>query len=705
MPTVNINSASVCDGTSATLTATPSLTGGTFLWSTGATTASIIVTPSSTTTYTCVYTLAGCPGPAGSGAVTVNPLPTVSAGTDQTVCFGSSVTLLGTSAVTYSWDNGISDGTAFMPAFGALTYTLTGTDANGCIDSDQVIVTVIPLPIVSVGNDQTVCFGSTVTLLALGALTFTWDNGITNGIAFTPSVGILTYTVTGTDANGCINTDQVVLTVNPLPIVSAGTDQIICFGSSISLSGTGTGTYTWDNGITDATAFVPSVGTVTYTVIGTNEYGCEEMDQVLITVNPIPEALNPNPVVYCLNTTATPLVLTEVIGNVPDTYSIIWYDTNASNATSIPPIPITTNVGTTTYYVSQISNSTGCEGPKTAFIVNITPQTQTTFDPIVSLCQGTSGVLLPVSSTNIPAITGSWNSSIINTTSSGTTTYTFTPSVNQCATPTSMDIFINPKPNLIITKPIGFCEPETADITLPGITAGSSSSGVTLTYWSNLNPMTPLFSPQNVGDGTYYIQSTTSEGCNSIEPVTVSVYPKPIASFEPTSFVLSSYNAESSMINQSTNAVSYLWYFGDNETSILETPTHIFPTNEVEHYTILLIAISEYGCTDTTFKTISIKEELIFFIPNSFTPDANHFNDVFSPIFSSGYDPYDFSLLIFNRWGQVVFESHDALIGWDGTMGTEGGIAQDGTYTWKIEFKIKDNSERKMLVGHVNLLK
>ena len=103
-------------------------------------------------------------------------------------------------------------------------------------------------------------------------------------------------------------------------------------------------------------------------------------------------------------------------------------------------------------------------------------------------------------------------------------------------------------------------------------------------------------------------------------------------------------------------------------------------------------AYNKYG--HNNFEAVLIyecsEEELLYYVPNSFTPDGDGVNDTFLPTFTSGYDPYDYSLLIFNRWGQIVFESHDATKGWNATMGVDGEIVQDGTYTWKIEFKTKN---------------
>ena len=197
--------------------------------------------------------------------VTVNALPTVSAGANQIVCSGTGVTLSGSGANSYVWNNGITNATAFTPV-ATQNYTVTGTDANGCVNTEQVTVTVNALPTVSAGANQTVCAGTSVTLSGSGATSYVWNNGVTNATAFTPA-NTQTYTVTGTDANGCVNTAQVQVTVNALPTVSAGANQTVCAGTSVTLSGSGATSYVWNNGVTNATAFTP-VATQTYAVTG-----------------------------------------------------------------------------------------------------------------------------------------------------------------------------------------------------------------------------------------------------------------------------------------------------------------------------------------------------------------------------------------------------------------------------------------------------
>ncbi len=203
--------------------------------------------------------------------VVVNALPTVNGGTDQSVCAGSPVTLNATGAVTYVWNNSVTNNTPFTPT-GTATYTVTGTDTHGCTDNDDVVVTVTPLPTVNAGADQTVCEGESVTLNGGGATTYSWNNGVTNGTAFTPTA-TTTYTVTGA-TNGCTNTDQVIVTVNTAPVATTTLS-----GATITAAPAGM-TYQWNNcttsqpiaGATNATYTATANGS--YSVEVTNPAGC-----------------------------------------------------------------------------------------------------------------------------------------------------------------------------------------------------------------------------------------------------------------------------------------------------------------------------------------------------------------------------------------------------------------------------------------------
>lgn len=154
--------------------------------------------------------------------------------------------------------------------------------------------------------------------------------------------------------------------------------------------------------------------------------------------------------------------------------------------------------------------------------------------------------------------------------------------------------------------------------------------------------------------------------------------------------------------NTSSNATSYVWEFGDGTTSTQISPLHAF-TEEPGVYHVVLYAYSEGGCMDSAVAVVSVVDDLILYVPNTFTPDGDEHNNVFFPVLNSAFDGQNYTLLIFNRWGEVLFESHSIEVGWDGTYG--GQLCKEGTYTWKIVVKERDKDHRLEYVGHVNLMK
>jgi hypothetical protein len=220
--------------------------------------------------------------------VTVNALPTVDAGADQTVCFGDTVTFSASGAVSYAWDNNVTDGVEFI-ANATLNLTATGTDANGCSNTDVAVLNVNALPLVNAGNDLTVCQNGQASVQASGASSYVWSNGIQNNIPFAVPATV-TLTVTGTDANGCVNSDDVTITASPLPTVDAGANIVQCGDQSVTLSATGATYYTWNNGVQNDVAFDSPFGTTSYIVTGVDTLGCSGSDVVNVTINQIPVA-------------------------------------------------------------------------------------------------------------------------------------------------------------------------------------------------------------------------------------------------------------------------------------------------------------------------------------------------------------------------------------------------------------------------------
>jgi hypothetical protein len=286
-PTVSASiNQSVCAGSPVTLNGSGALT---YSWNNGVTNA-VAFTPVSTATYTVTGTnQQGCTGTATT-TVTVNALPVVSAGVDQTVCGGSSVTFTATGATNYVWNNGATGASLTVQTgtnLSSTSYFVTGTNSStGCSSNDIVLVNVLGLPTVFAGNDLTICFGDSVILTGLGATSYSWTNGVINNSPFIPQL-TQTYTLTGVDLNQCQNVDQITVFVNPSPTVFAGNDIELCEGGNIVLVASGAQTYSWDNGAVNGVSFVPT-NTTNYIVTGTNAYGCQDQDDLLVTVNALP---------------------------------------------------------------------------------------------------------------------------------------------------------------------------------------------------------------------------------------------------------------------------------------------------------------------------------------------------------------------------------------------------------------------------------
>jgi len=184
----------------------------------------------------------------------------------------------------------------------------------------------------------------------------------------------------------------------------------------------------------------------------------------------------------------------------------------------------------------------------------------------------------------------------------------------------------------------------------------------------------------------------------------ICVQSDPLASFSVSPQSFSDVNQLVSFSNNSLGAVEYIWDFGDGSSSQNIDPSHLYTETEAG-ILVTLIAISEFGCADSIQVVIPYDEQEIFYVPNTFTPDGDNFNQIFTPVFYSGYDPYNFEMLIFNRWGEIVFETKNSEKGWDGSYGVGGVKVQDGIYTWKITYKNPETDERKIAFGHVTLLR
>ncbi|MBP7272751.1 MAG: T9SS type A sorting domain-containing protein [Saprospiraceae bacterium] len=298
-PTVTVNSASICAGQTATLTASGATT---YQWSNGETGSSINVSPTTTTTYTVTGTTTGCSAANPvSTTVTVNVAPTVTVNSTS-ICAGQTATLTASGATTYQWSNGATQSTINVSPTTTTTYTVTGTTAGCSATPVSAVVTVNSSPTVTV-NSASICAGQTATLTASGATTYQWSNGATGSSISVSPTTTTTYTVTGTTA-GCTATPvTAIVNVNATP-----NDSIIINGSMLTAFQSNA-TYQWidcDNnnqaifGATNQT-FTPSEsGTYGLTVsngVCTNTSICYPI--IISAINEVDESLGirlfPNP--------------------------------------------------------------------------------------------------------------------------------------------------------------------------------------------------------------------------------------------------------------------------------------------------------------------------------------------------------------------------------------------------------------------------
>ena len=664
----------VCDGVAVTLTGAG---GSTYAWDNGITNGIPFIQPVGAMTYTVTGTdMNGCVN-TDQVNVTVNPLPAIAAGVDQQMCSGSAVTLNGTGAIAYAWDNGVTDGVPFGQPVGVVTYTVIGTDLNGCQNNDQVDVTVYALPTIEAGSDQVICDGESVTLSGNGGNVYLWDNGVNDGIAFSPVVGTITYTVIGTDANGCSNTDQVDITVNPLPIVDAGMDQQLCNGNQVTLNGAGATVYAWDNGIVDGVPFTSPNGIVTYTVTGTDANGCQNTDQVDVWIYALPNVVAGADVEVCAETAVT------LNGTGANAY--VWSGGVTDGMAFIPV------VGLHTFIVSG-TDLNGCVQSDTVdVLVNPNPVVNAGVDQ--TNCDGSMVVLNAAGSGVI-----SWDNGVINGVPfiQGISSIIYTAESifpTGCIATDQITVEVHANP-IVTTQNAEICQGD--GVTLNG-------EGAVSYAWTDGVMDGVEFFPMVSHD--YYVTGTDANGCTADAVAKVIVHELPIVDFDILDMSLTTANPTTGFDNLTTGGDTYSWDFGDGSMNSIEfEPIHTFPDDEAGEYEITLTATSIYGCQASKVKYIHVFQDYTIYVPNTFTPDGNGANEIFKPVMT-GFDPQDYTMYIFNRWGDLIFETHDMEIGWDGRYAGQDFRVQDGVFTWKIQAGLKGSPDTKLFVGHVSILK
>jgi hypothetical protein len=363
---INASSPAICPGDSTWLTVAGN--GINYTWNPGnMVNDSIEVQPAATTTYTLTAEGSGACTHTYTTTITVHPQPVVAvSASSSAICIGDSATLTATGAATYNWQPINLNGNSINVSPASSTnYAVTGTDLNGCIDTDSIQLTVNTLPVVIASSDtSTICMGDTAMVMANGAASYLWTPtfSLTNASAATTAafpVISTTYVVSGTDSNGCVNSDSVMINVNPLPVIDATGNTPVCAGDTTYLNATGAVSYLWMplNANTASTFDTPST-TQLYVVTGTDANGCANNDSVTVIVNPLPNPAIQGPVSICAG---TPFVLQAFGGS---TYN--WMPNQSTGSV------LTDSLQSNTTYTVQATDSLGCSASAT-HTVNVNP--------------------------------------------------------------------------------------------------------------------------------------------------------------------------------------------------------------------------------------------------------------------------------------------------------------------------------------------
>lgn len=600
----------------------------------------------------------------------------------------------------YAWSNGVVhthnnqiDTLLNVPEG---TYYVTITDDGGCslLDSFNLENLYPPLTL-SLQSSDVLCYGESTgwvqATVGGGAppYTYTWSPSGPNS-PNNSNIPTGWYFLTVTDVVGCTIEDSAFIDQPALPLeidfVSSG--DVSCFGGSdgyISISvwgGTPPYTYLWSNGFT--TEDITGIPAGTYTVTVTDNNGCT--DVLTHSINQ-PDALVILTHDYNICYGMSQIVSVDTIYGGTAPYTYIW-NTGVSNQdiTVTPPV-------TTTYTVT-VSDALGCTNTAIS-TVNVTdPLALEMFASDDTICVGD-----PVFITaDMTGGGGPPYTLVLNNGQSGNPPLTVYPDLNNyifigsitdiCNFATVWDtilIKVWPLPPISFTAdPISGCEP------LEVLFAETSLDNGQGYYWefgdgdtSASKVVTHVYE----NDGIFDIELTVTSvhGCVSSQfrEGLITVFAKPVAIFMADPQESDLLDPVIDMINTSIDNTLNHWNFGDGQTSELISPAHFY--EDTGTFIIQLIVETTEGCWDMAYDTVHIKDVPTFWVPNAFTPDANGRNDRFV---AKGrmVDTDNFNMTIFDRWGEVIFETTNFRKGWDGKDKLDAAVPE-GVYTYYIRYK------------------
>lgn len=513
----------------------------------------------------------------------------------------------------------------------------------------------------------------------------------------------------------CNSSDTIQVIVEPNFQVNLGPDLHVCQGENVLLDAANPGKdYLWNDLTSTQTKQVTQSGTYSVTV-SSNEL-CAKSDTINVLFYQGPDAGPDTLATYC-----------QTIGNI-NLLNLIqtadlsgsFYEVNTGLLIPSPILPANLLPPTASFY--YIVPSTFCPPDTSLINLVISRQESAGLDQVAYECSNDPSTLDLNLIVSQNTQTGIWQSPTAlpqfnaqsgllthNLLSAGS--YLFHYIVNSdspCIGDTaSITIVINQSPNLAFSSDLNQgCAP--LAIQFSNLSTHLDHATFSWDFGGGMtsqaqDPSLVHFTTPGCHDITLTVSNQSGCSATITQSDFICVEANPIADFTYFPLEIFADNPFVQFQNESIGGNSYLWDFGDQQTNSQFSPSHSYQQNIASNYAVQLYVQTAYGCIDSILKIIQIKEQILIFIPNAFTPDQDEFNPTFKPIISDGIDLNSYHLTIFNRWGEVIFESYDSQIGWDGYYGT--ALSPDGTYTWKVQFDGLSDANRFVKTGMVTLIR
>lgn len=524
-----------------------------------------------------------------------------------------------------------------------------------------------------------------------------------------------------TDANGCTSTAQALVGDTPANYDSTFTLVSCAGGSDGTATATmvpelGTISYQWNDplGQTTQTAIGLTAGTYSCTI--TSDIGCSNTVSVTVTEIPGLTATISNLTdVTCNSGNDGMIEITATLGSTP--YSYNWsgssLTTNTADDLFVGPQSVT------------ISDANGCSITIDTVLSEPNPLDITFITPDTQICPEDDIELSVIGSGGSSNYSYTWNSNGVNI--GNTQNITVDPDVTgtvycvtlseACGSPTDQEcVTINfPTPIIPSAIPDEYekCIPNTFEFT----NTSTNPSEVATTFWEFSDNPTHNILKNGVDSCSHYFDIlgyhsvtmtvTSIYGCVYTDTMVnlIEVKDSPDAEFSFSSNPTTIFETSILMQNaSSSDVVMWNWYSPGSSPSYSssESPNFTFPEGVVGEYPVQLIVETARGCIDTVEYIMHVLPDILFYAPNAFTPDGDEFNQSWKPVIE-GIDEQDYEILIFNRWGELIWESHDINVGWDGTY--NGKRVPQGSYSWVAKVKSSYNDDKKTFSGSITILK